>query len=500
MYEVYGTSEKKIKIYDLFAVENKHENVGFDPDAPEKHWENMKGHRKFPVENLELNKIAVKNFPSAFEAIDEGYITSHFAPTATSKESTRGHIVIIATITHSTRMANQEKDKSPPAREDTSSQFTTSEVSEEKDVISEYEDITGKLIFVDLAPSSGLIDSPSFHSRVDDDYNEKRKKENIGIDHGLFALQEIFVDLKQEGKLENNKMVGIKQLLFPYINFETEIGIFFHFSPLLVDKCYTDQTLKYIRGFTELKPSEVQGEKYVDWENVVKLLEKEKEKLKRMIPKKILEKKCFCLSSNLDVEKGDLFRVQGSKKSETNSDNFSEREEIEITIDSEDEDGVYSVDETVIKKRLLKMEEKERKEVELKRVEACGINLTKLRKGEITLGDEFYTEEPWNYDDRDMKILMDLKPERCSSTELIAKIEVANRRIEIEECLYHYEQQRNNLEEEYWAKVAAKLNREIQFHHPPGHDYFERKRKRVKKFLTNHKKNDVNNKPSKLNQ
>ena len=68
--------------------------------------------------------------------------------------------------------------------------------------------------------------------------------------------------------------------------------------------------MKYIRGFTELKPSEVQGEKYVDWENVVKLLEKEKEQLKKMIPKEILEKKCFCLSSNLDIEKGDLFRVQ----------------------------------------------------------------------------------------------------------------------------------------------------------------------------------------------
>ena len=129
---------------------------------------------------------------------------------------------------------------------------------------------------------------------------------------------------------------------------------------------------------------------------------------------------------------------EGSKKSETNSDNFSEREEIEITIDSEDEDGVYSADETVIKKRLLKMEEKERKEEELRRVEACGINLTKLRKGEITLGDEFYTEEPWNYDDRDMEILMDLKPERCSSTELIAKIEVANRKIEIEVIRYFF--------------------------------------------------------------
>merc|ERR1740123_3013164 len=215
--EAHGFHVAKIFLYDLFEEHNQ------VPD-----WSLKKGDTT--LEMKRAKKVGIKDAQDAHDRIVYAHAASHFAPTGKNPESSRGHVVFIATI--------------------------------HQQGASKHENQVSYFVMVDCAGSEGeTAFTPEFRARVTPQVLLCRRLEAGTINTGLSQLQVIFNELRKQGKVSKTVGNGLRRVLHPYIDTKTYLSVLFTLSPSVNNAKATESTLKFAvtAGMVKVKPIVTKG-------------------------------------------------------------------------------------------------------------------------------------------------------------------------------------------------------------------------------------------------
>merc|ERR1719242_2340282 len=236
--EAHGFHVAKIFLYDLFEEHNQVAD-----------WSLKKGDTT--LEMARAKKVQIADAQDAHDRIVYAHNASHFAPTGKNPESSRGHVVFIATI-------HQKSSK--------------------------HQTQVSYFVMVDCAGSEGeTAFTPEFKAAVTPQVLLCRRLEAGTINTGLSQLQVIFSELRAKGKITNTVGNGLRRILHPFINTKTYLSVLFTLSPSVNNCKATESTLKFAvtAGMVKVKPVATKGK--VNFKSLVAELKAHIESQEQMI-------------------------------------------------------------------------------------------------------------------------------------------------------------------------------------------------------------------------
>merc|ERR1719192_269166 len=196
-------------------------------------------------------KVQIADAQDAHDRIIYAHNASHFAPTGKNPESSRGHVVFIATIYQKS------------AKHQTQVSY---------------------FVMVDCAGSEGeTAFTPEFKAAVTPQVLLCRRLEAGTINTGLSQLQVIFSELRAKGKITQTVGNGLRRVLHPFINTKTYLSVLFTLSPSVNNAKATESTLKFAvtAGMVKVKPIQTKGK--VNFKSLVAELKAHIEKQEKVI-------------------------------------------------------------------------------------------------------------------------------------------------------------------------------------------------------------------------